>query len=195
MEPHGDQLPLGSPDTSDGRRLKTLPRWRPDHRVPMEREPGEKVARFRLGSYEFKKKGVSRFELRDTYHLAVALTWPQFLAALLALYRNGRASARDARSARPYARDSGARSSLLRAGRHTVRHALCGCREHDRGRHAGCGFDQNRSVGAGCRRPSGSRLDGAGRRTGIDALARPCASSGGFVPKRCDRLSRDAEIR
>jgi hypothetical protein len=40
----------------------------------------------RLGSYEFKKKGVSRFDLRDPYHLAVALTWPQFLAALLALY-------------------------------------------------------------------------------------------------------------
>jgi len=49
-------------------------------------EPDEKVARVRLGSYEFKKKGVSRFDLRDPYHLAVALTWPQFLAALLALY-------------------------------------------------------------------------------------------------------------
>jgi hypothetical protein len=44
------------------------------------------VARVRLGSYEFKKKGVSRFDLRDPYHLAVALTWPRFLAALLALY-------------------------------------------------------------------------------------------------------------
>ncbi len=52
----------------------------------MEREPGGKVARVRLGSYEFKKKGVSRFDLRDPYRLAVALTWPQFLAALLALY-------------------------------------------------------------------------------------------------------------
>jgi inward rectifier potassium channel len=52
----------------------------------MEREPGEKVARVRLGSYEFKKRGVSRFDLRDPYRLAVALTWPQFLAALLALY-------------------------------------------------------------------------------------------------------------
>jgi Carboxymuconolactone decarboxylase family len=64
----------------------------------------------------------------------------------------------------------------------------------------GCAYcihmhNQNRSVGAGCRRPSGSRLDGAGRRTGIDALARPCASSGSFVPKRCDRLSPDAKIR
>jgi len=54
--------------------------------VPIEFESGGKVTRVRLGSYEFKKKGVSRFDLRDPYRLAVALTWPQFLAALLALY-------------------------------------------------------------------------------------------------------------
>src|SRR5436305_11593968 len=52
----------------------------------MERDHHKQAARLRLGSYEFKKKGVSRFDLRDPYHLAVALTWPQFLAALLALY-------------------------------------------------------------------------------------------------------------
>jgi inward rectifier potassium channel len=44
------------------------------------------AARVRLGSYEFKKKGVSRFDMRDPYHLAVALTWPHFLATLLAIY-------------------------------------------------------------------------------------------------------------
>jgi len=54
--------------------------------VPLESKPGEKTALVRLGSYGFKKKGISRFDLRDPYHLAVALTWPQFLAALLALY-------------------------------------------------------------------------------------------------------------
>jgi inward rectifier potassium channel len=59
---------------------------RRDPRIPIEGEPGKNVARVRLGAYEFKKKGVSRFDLRDPYHLAVALTWPQFLAALLALY-------------------------------------------------------------------------------------------------------------
>jgi len=48
--------------------------------------PRGKVARVRFGSYEFKKTGVSRFDLRDPYQLAIALTWPQFLAALLALY-------------------------------------------------------------------------------------------------------------
>src|SRR6516225_1616724 len=57
-----------------------------DSRIPTKRTPGERVARVRLGSYEFRKKGVSRFDLRDPYHLAVALTWPQFLAVLLALY-------------------------------------------------------------------------------------------------------------
>ena len=55
-------------------------------RIPIEREPAGRVARVRLGSYEFKKKGLSRFDLRDPYHLAVALTWPQFFGALLALY-------------------------------------------------------------------------------------------------------------
>ena len=55
-------------------------------RIPIEREPAGGMARVHLGSYEFKKQGVSRFDLRDPYHLAVALTWPQFLAALLALY-------------------------------------------------------------------------------------------------------------
>src|SRR5260221_2690241 len=50
------------------------------------RKPREKSARIRLGTYEFTKKGVSRFDLRDPYHLAITLTWPQFLAALFALY-------------------------------------------------------------------------------------------------------------
>jgi inward rectifier potassium channel len=59
---------------------------RRDPRIRIERVPREKAARVRLGSYEFKKKGISRVDLRDPYHLAVALTWPQFLAALLALY-------------------------------------------------------------------------------------------------------------
>jgi inward rectifier potassium channel len=52
----------------------------------IECEPGDRVARVRLGTYEFEKKGISRFDLRDPYHLAIALTWPRFLAALLALY-------------------------------------------------------------------------------------------------------------
>jgi len=50
------------------------------------RIPIERAARFRLGSIEFKLAGISRFDLRDPYHLAVGLTWPQFVAALFALY-------------------------------------------------------------------------------------------------------------
>ena len=52
----------------------------------MERDSHKQEARIRIGSYEFKKKGVSRFDMRDPYHLAVALTWPQFIATLLAIY-------------------------------------------------------------------------------------------------------------
>jgi inward rectifier potassium channel len=54
--------------------------------VPIDQPHTEKVARVRLGSYEFKKKGVSRFDLRDPYHFAITLTWPQFLASLLVFY-------------------------------------------------------------------------------------------------------------
>jgi inward rectifier potassium channel len=52
----------------------------------MERDRHDRAARVRFGSYEFRKKGVSRIDIRDPYHLAVALTWPQFLATLLAVY-------------------------------------------------------------------------------------------------------------
>jgi len=49
------------------------------------RQPRE-AALIRVGSYEFRKKGISRYDLRDPYHLAIALTWPQFLATLIILY-------------------------------------------------------------------------------------------------------------
>jgi inward rectifier potassium channel len=49
-------------------------------------EPGKRPVRLRLGAIEFELKGIPRFDLRDPYHFANALTWPQFLAVLLALY-------------------------------------------------------------------------------------------------------------
>jgi inward rectifier potassium channel len=58
----------------------------PEPGAGTERDPHERAARVRLGSYEFRKKGVSRVDLRDPYHLAVALTWRQFFATLLAIY-------------------------------------------------------------------------------------------------------------
>jgi inward rectifier potassium channel len=60
--------------------------WRYGLRMAMSNQPREKAARVRLGRYEFKKVGISRFDLRDPYHLAVTLTWPGFLSALFALY-------------------------------------------------------------------------------------------------------------
>jgi inward rectifier potassium channel len=59
---------------------------RPNTGIQIDRGPRGRMARVRLGTYEFEKKGISRFDLRDPYHLAIALTWPRFLAALLALY-------------------------------------------------------------------------------------------------------------
>lgn len=52
----------------------------------MERASHKQAARVRLGYYEFEKKGVSRLDLHDPYHLAVALSWPQFLATLLMIH-------------------------------------------------------------------------------------------------------------
>src|SRR6516225_9134172 len=46
----------------------------------------EKFARVRLGAYEFRKVGISRFDVRDPYHFAITLSWPGYLLALLALY-------------------------------------------------------------------------------------------------------------
>jgi inward rectifier potassium channel len=46
----------------------------------------EKSALIRAGRSSFKIKGISRFDLRDPYHVAVTLTWPQFMLALFGLY-------------------------------------------------------------------------------------------------------------
>ena len=50
------------------------------------RKPRVKSARIDMGSFSLTKKGVSTYDLADPYRLAVALTWPQFLLALLAVY-------------------------------------------------------------------------------------------------------------
>lgn len=51
----------------------------------MPRRPQPKPVTTRAGRYEFAKTGIARWDWADPYHLAVALTWPQFLAAFLAL--------------------------------------------------------------------------------------------------------------
>ncbi len=39
-----------------------------------------------VGKFAYAKRGVSRFDLSDPYHLAVTLSWPQFIALLLCTY-------------------------------------------------------------------------------------------------------------
>jgi inward rectifier potassium channel len=59
---------------------------RGDQRPRRAHDRRDTVTRVRIGSYELIKKGVARFDVRDPYHLAISLSWPQFLAALLVAY-------------------------------------------------------------------------------------------------------------
>jgi inward rectifier potassium channel len=43
-------------------------------------------AEVHVGQFVFEKRGVSRFDFRDPYHLAVATTWPRFSLGTIALY-------------------------------------------------------------------------------------------------------------
>jgi inward rectifier potassium channel len=52
----------------------------------MNKPPRERITHTQVGDYAFIKKGISRFDLRDPYHVAVTLTWPQFLLSLLGVY-------------------------------------------------------------------------------------------------------------
>jgi inward rectifier potassium channel len=46
----------------------------------------ERAATIEMGSYRLRKRGVAQFDWSDPYRLAVALSWPQFILASLALY-------------------------------------------------------------------------------------------------------------
>src|SRR5215472_1889180 len=68
--------------------------------APRRDRPGEQAAMSRLhlrhhhdepiavhvGALEFLKKGATRYDLRDPYHVAVTLSWPRFFLALLVVY-------------------------------------------------------------------------------------------------------------
>lgn len=47
------------------------------------REKGQRVL---IGGYTIQKAGVARFNWRDPYYFAVALSWPRFLLSLIALF-------------------------------------------------------------------------------------------------------------
>jgi inward rectifier potassium channel len=63
------------------RRLGKLPI--PTREPPV---PRQKQARMQIGDYQFIKRGISRFDARDPYHLAITLSWPQFLLGLFGVY-------------------------------------------------------------------------------------------------------------
>lgn len=44
-----------------------------------------RVTRAQIGQYEIRKKGAVRFDLRDPYHLAVSMSWPEFLLCFAGL--------------------------------------------------------------------------------------------------------------
>jgi inward rectifier potassium channel len=46
----------------------------------------EKSRPLLVGDYAIKKTGVARFDWRDPYYFAVALSWPRFLLSLIALF-------------------------------------------------------------------------------------------------------------
>jgi inward rectifier potassium channel len=53
-----------------------------NHHANTHNKPPE----LKVGQFVFSKKGVSRFDLRDPYHLAVSSTWPRFTLGMIAIY-------------------------------------------------------------------------------------------------------------
>jgi inward rectifier potassium channel len=49
-------------------------------------KPREQFTRITFGSYSLTKKGVPRYDWADPYRLAVSLSWPKFLSAILGVY-------------------------------------------------------------------------------------------------------------
>jgi inward rectifier potassium channel len=57
----------------------------PKRRVRIKRNRRDGTMRVRIGAYELSKRGVARYDFRDPYYLAVALSWPWFLLLVLGL--------------------------------------------------------------------------------------------------------------
>ena len=51
---------------------------------PTQWKKNERSMTVRLGAFELRKAGVSRFDFRDTYHHAIETSWPRFFLALFA---------------------------------------------------------------------------------------------------------------
>jgi inward rectifier potassium channel len=59
--------------------------WRRFRSVVTRRETGGSQSRVMVGGYTVWLKGIARFDLRDTYHNVIALSWPKFLLTLVAV--------------------------------------------------------------------------------------------------------------
>src|SRR5258708_4066488 len=51
---------------------------------PTQWKNNQRTMNVRLGAFEVRKRGVSRFDFRDTYHHAIQTSWPRFFLALFA---------------------------------------------------------------------------------------------------------------
>ena len=51
---------------------------------PEQWKNNQRTMTVRLGAFELRKRGVSRFDFRDTYHQAIQTSWPRFFLALFA---------------------------------------------------------------------------------------------------------------
>jgi inward rectifier potassium channel len=67
-------------------RAAITPSIRSPARRPMAVARHQKSQALLIGGYAVRKTGVARFDWRDPYYFAVALSWPQFLLSLIALF-------------------------------------------------------------------------------------------------------------
>src|SRR5258706_14917166 len=52
---------------------------------PEQWKNNQRTMTVRLGAFELRKRGVSRFDFRDIYHHAIQTSWPRFFLALFAV--------------------------------------------------------------------------------------------------------------
>jgi len=63
----------------------SLPKLPPSAAAPARHRTPRGTMTVRVGAYELSKKGGSRYDWRDPYHIAVSLSWPGFMLLFVAL--------------------------------------------------------------------------------------------------------------
>ena len=74
---------VNDPDPS--RRVPALV-WRRICSMLGWRRSNQRWSRLVLGGYTITRKGVAGFDLRDSYHLVIALSWPRFIVLVVAVH-------------------------------------------------------------------------------------------------------------